>query len=222
MRHIIVLVIANTFWAASAAASSRRILTSCSGSISRSIGRSGTGCHRIRWSRSRRPATAIYGWEPSKARPASMVSASIRPPCPPGTSRQRSDEPARRKAGADGAASTPHHVCYPPCPARWVSCSVFTSAEAITRACGCLPTINGARSTSLAHHTPRLAPQLKGAPHGASPLAPPLDVVHDRRHRFDSTATGTISGTVHDSTGAVIPGVAVTTRNVATGAPAAS
>ena len=32
------------------------------------------------------------------------------------------------------------------------------------------------------------------------------------------TATGTISGTVHDSTGAVIPGVAVTTRNVATGA----
>ena len=35
---------------------------------------------------------------------------------------------------------------------------------------------------------------------------------------FAQTVAGTISGTVRDTTGAVIPGVAVTCRNVATGA----
>ena len=127
---------------------------------------------------------------PGEHRPASMASASARPPCPPGTSRQRSDEPARRKTGADGAASTPITCVILPAPRG--GCRVRYSHlprqlpehAAVAR-----------RSAPQARHpgssrTPRLAPQLKGAPSWAefsrsssrccSRSAPPLRLKRPR------------------------------------------
>ena len=76
VRHVIALIIANTFWAARAtplvAKSQQRLRAVPAAQLA------GTGRAPAEYgARSRRRrAMAIYGWGPTKARPASMVSAS--------------------------------------------------------------------------------------------------------------------------------------------------